>query len=196
MRDYHRLFLETQPDGSHSMTPSSQDRFSLFSSSILVVLIAMSLIVLFMLGSTLPENEETSRPAMGEALIATVDLPADVVTPKSHYVADESTGQKNPFYTDYFVPKLSPKPKVMPPPQTVQIPVAFQGMVKLSKGDSIVYLIVDGTLKTFSLEDVVLPGWTLKDASVAAIELENENGTKLQISFRETAPLEIPRINK
>ena len=109
--------------------------------------------------------------------------------------------QKNPFQRAVTAPEsgknetvgAEPEPEPSPPvPATREISLVYRGLYRSSGGEPFVYLEVENVTRVFPVGGAVAGGWTISEANVNEVILEQDGAPRIHFQFNRKKSLEVP----
>lgn len=170
---------------------------------ILAVLLAVIGFTLADLGGKLPTPPPVpadAPPVLNPAdVIVTSERLAPLIQPLPMPDFQPAHGTNNPFFTLQFLPQPEPEPEPEPqpppPPKTEKVSLQFRGLYILHSGESHAWLLVNENLMTVEPQSQPVPGWWVESIDAGKIVLRGPDAQTMEIAFRKTVTLEIPKQN-
>lgn len=86
-------------------------------------------------------------------------------------------------------PEAEPTP---PEPEMREISLLYRGLYRSSSGRPFVYLEVENTMRVYSINDLVAPGWRIADADASQLILTQGETVRRLFPFNQKKSLEVP----
>lgn len=159
--------------------------------SLLVIIAGLIIALLagWRLGGDLPDlppiRSEEAREAepLFRPLLERPDLGRNLVT-------EVMSGEKNPFYTDYFKPP--PKPAPPPKPTMKQVEVLYQGWFESSKHVVEAFVTLDGQRASAQAGQLLGKDFTLLEIRSDYLKVKSKDDQEHQVPFKKATQLKVP----